>query len=267
MFRITRHLQQIADRGSLTPQVSSLLIDAPVHAAVEEVLPRTSSRWPISAEFGRVLARIVAGCGARNVLEFGAGASSIVLARALSVAGGGQLTSIEQMPQWCSKEWSVVERVTNVDSQMIVAQPRSTISRLGLTSQFTGAKDALLRRGQYDLVVIDAPQWFFGREGALPLVHASLAAGAWIVLDDAARHAEQTTLLRWLRTYDGLRLVLFEPSLGKGIAVMRFSGERRARLDLATFVSAFPQFVKLLGVRRELQRHAQARRPSANVTC
>jgi predicted O-methyltransferase YrrM len=50
-----------------------------------------------------------------NILEFGAGSSSLVLATALSAAGGGKLTSVEQNPQWCIEKWAIVKQKENVD--------------------------------------------------------------------------------------------------------------------------------------------------------
>jgi len=206
--------------------------ESPLSPSIEEVIPDGSNRWAISPQLARFLARAITGRDLRSVLEFGAGGSSLVLARALSSIGGGTLTSVEQWPEWCKEPWARVEQTPNVDARLVAAQPRLALSRVGLTYAFRSARAAIASRRPYDLVVVDAPPRFYGRDGALPLSYAHLVPGAWVVLDDARRAAEQWTLFRWLRTYPGLRLMHFDAAFGgRGLAVLRYTGERTQRVD------------------------------------
>ena len=78
-------------------QISQLVHRPATYPQIEEILAdRASNIWSISDDLARLLARIVNELGLGNVLEFGAGQSSLVLATALSVRSGGQLTSVEQ---------------------------------------------------------------------------------------------------------------------------------------------------------------------------
>lgn len=185
------------------------------------------------------------------MLEFGAGASSVVLASALSRHGGGKLTSIEQMPDWCAREWRHARGFSRVDIRMIVASPRQCVSHLGLTAMFQDARQALEERSPFDLVLIDAPQWYYGRDGALPLVHRLLAPGAWLVLDDAGRPAERQTIGRWLRTYPDLKLAAFDPAYGRnGVAVFRLTGGSGPRICPSSVIETLRESIRLFGVRR-----------------
>ena len=57
-----------------------------------------------------------------------------------------------------------------------------------------------------------------------------LAPGAVIVLADAARIEEQTTIKRWLRTYPGLEVVIEDKETGRGIAVLLHDGRKGRRV-------------------------------------
>jgi hypothetical protein len=103
----------------------------------------------------------------------------------------------------------------------------------GLVRVYAGLDSALRDRGPYDLVVIDAPRWRDGREGALHAALPHLRPDARIVLDDAGRAAEKWVLRRWLAACPSLRLELYEPhGPHHGVAVLRLAG--RAQLARST---------------------------------
>lgn len=212
------------------PQVERAWRRPAVLASVEAVLPPNSNkRWRIHPTLGRFLATAVTELERRNVLEFGAGSSSLVLAWALSEAGGGRLTSVEPLPEYSAKQWEVVQNIAGVDAQMVVAEPRFVLDRRGAHHDFRQAAPALEARAPFDLVLVDAPPRFFGRDGSLHLAFPHLTPGALVVLDDAKRAGERWTVRRWLAIYPGLRLVHFDVSTGHGVAVLRFSGDRTER--------------------------------------
>jgi predicted O-methyltransferase YrrM len=233
-------------------QIIELLQSSAVDASIEAILPDGSNRWAISPQLGRFLANLVSRFTLRNVLEFGAGSSSLVLAQALSISGSGRLTSIEHMPEWCAEKWAAVGRISNVDAHLIVAAPRFTVSRRGFYHIFSAALRELASRGPFDLVLIDAPQYFYGRDGSLHAALPHLAQNALIVLDDAARSGERWTLWRWLRIYSGLRLVVYDSAFGgKGVAVLRYSGDQSAKIDPQSLLTSAYQAARAWKKRRE----------------
>ena len=223
--------------------------------SVEEVLPDGSSPWPISRELGRLLFNILSGSQRHNVLEIGAGSSSLVIARTLELQGGGRLTSIEQNPKWCAEPWAEVKRTRDVDAEMIVAQPRPMLTRFGPVYGFAAAARSIAARGPFDFVLVDAPQAYFGRDGALPLVRPHLSDGALIVLDDAGREMERWTLFRWLRSYPAsLRLVSFDAAFGeRGVAILQYDARRDRHLDLSSLYTGTIHTARLLLERRRTQ--------------
>jgi predicted O-methyltransferase YrrM len=248
----------VAQHVEAHPEIDCLFSRMHLPLPIEKLLPDNRSPWPISAELGRFLYRAVIHFGAERILEFGAGASSLILAHGLASKGGGRLTSIEQMPSWCEQVWTQVKQVGGVDAVMLEAQPRFRLSWNGVGFIFAAVREEIGARGPYDLVFVDAPQAFYGRDGALPLIFSCLRKDAWIVLDDAGRPGEQITLLRWLRSYPGLRLVHFDSSFGMGVALLRFTGDRRRRVDVWSFTASLRSARQLQRFRARMQNTATA---------
>ena len=234
-------------------RLSRLFNDNSIFHEVEEVLPDGSNPWPISAGLGRFLARAIVKLECRNVLEFGAGSSSLVLARALSLVGGGQLTSVEQDPEWCRDIFREVKKIKNVHSHLVGSKLRFKMTRQGFYHSYDRAAQVVAERGPYDLVLIDGPQTFYGRDGGLHLAYQHLAPNALIVLDDAKRRGEQWTIQRWLQTYPGLSLAIFDPIFSdKGLAVFINNGNQGQLVSLNSLFTSGCFALKNWYYRRQL---------------
>lgn len=206
---------------------------------LSRVLPSGEDLYEIAPHLGRLLANLVLQDGRRRVLEFGAGASSEVLATALAATGGGMLTSIETDPAWCRDRWSAVE-ATGADAVLVPATLRFAISSFGAYFAQPAAMAAVRERGPFDLVIIDAPDGRHGRTGTLHQVAPWLARGALVVVDDAARPLIQGMLTGWLRIYRGLTLLGQDVSFGgRGVAVLRWDGGTAAFSVRSWLTSAY----------------------------
>lgn len=204
--------------------------DSSGDADIEAIFPPGENGWAISKPLGLFLARAVLQLERRSVLEFGAGCSSRVLATALARAGGGRLTSVEHQPEFSRDAWKQVEQIDSVDSCLIVTDLRLKASRHGLMYGYPGATRRLAARAPYDFLVIDAPPGAYGRDAPLYQVYSMLMDDAIVVLDDAARGAERTTVRRWLETFPGLRLVALDDMVShRGTAVLVHSGDKRRK--------------------------------------
>lgn len=212
-------------------------LDLSLPEAITGVLPDDSSIYPITRTLGSLLARLVMAGGVQNVLELGAGASSVVLAQALRASGGGKLTSIEQDPSWCRDQWAAVTDTPGVDAHLEVAQPIFRFTGPFPCHVYATAQQTVAERGPYDLIFADAPQRYYGRDGTLPLVAGSLRPGALIVLDDAGRREEGSAIGRWLLTYVGLELVVYDPTFGRrGVAILRAKRPLTQRYSVRSWV-------------------------------
>ena len=244
------------------PRIDRLLLGGHESSRLQAALPAPNDPWAITPELATFLFRLVVECRLRRVLEFGAGSSSIVLAAALAEGDGGLLTSVEQNPEWCAERWKPVRAQTTVDSLLISSQPVLDHGKGGVFHVFRSAATPVLARAPYDLALIDAPQYFYGRDGALHLAYPHLAVGAFIVLDDAGRSAERWAVRRWLRTYPGLELRVHAPLFGgKGIAVLQVVQPLHPRLDALTLVSSAYHAAECWFKRRRRRRRGRGTAP------
>lgn len=150
------------------------------------------------------------------VVELGSGASSLVIARALAMHGGGRLTSFDQ-------------------HRAFVDAMGGWLDEYGLTADFHHAP--LRSRSAHwpglwyalphvppsiDLLVIDGPPWAvhpFARGMAESLFN-QLSENGTIMLDDAARPGERIVAHRWRRRWPAIRFT-FEDGGAKGLLLGR----------------------------------------------
>lgn len=215
-------------------ELGALLYDPAVPEAVARVLPDDSSEWPLPSRTAAFLARLIRRYDLRRVLEFGAGTSSVVLAHALAERGG-MLTSLERSPEWCTAQWAAIGQLQSIDARLVPSGLVFRSFRGGAAWCYERAPATLAERGPFDLVLVDAPQSWIGRGGAVHSSLGHLAKGALIVVDDAGREGERNLVGGWLRAYPGLRLAAFDPGFGRlGVAVLTYDGNRTVRWDALT---------------------------------
>ena len=191
--------------------------------------------WTITDQTARLATLLVEAFGCSSVLEFGAGRSSLVMATALEARGGGRLTSVEHQPQFAEQAWARLPEFASVDALLVRAGLARRLSKHGLLHEYTGIHDALDARAPFDFVFVDGPPGHFGRDSTLLAAAPYLSPGCVVLLDDAARAAEQTAVRRWERALEVERI--FESaSLGRGVMVLRVTRPGPPRFSPRTFL-------------------------------
>ncbi|MDT9598099.1 class I SAM-dependent methyltransferase [Sphingosinicella rhizophila] len=135
------------------------------------------------------------------VVEFGAGASTLILARALQQAGGGTLISFDQHQDFvdATRDW-LLEHGLEADLRAVPLRP-SPGDWPGLWYDHGPLPRDI------DLMLIDGPPWTihpFTRGGASCLFD-HIAPGGTIILDDAARPGERIVARRWGKAWPDFR--------------------------------------------------------------
>ncbi|MDQ3632483.1 MAG: class I SAM-dependent methyltransferase [Actinomycetota bacterium] len=129
-----------------------------------------------------------------QVVECGAGVSTLVLARLLAQRGSGRLTALEHDPGWA-------ERV----EELLVREGLTDVARVVL-APLEGGWYAPAGVGQLpeaiDLLIVDGPpadraETAEARHPALGALEPRLSADAFVILDDIGRDGEQQVLARW----------------------------------------------------------------------
>ena len=127
------------------------------------------------------------------VVEFGSGASTLILARALQKAGGGTLISFEQHGDFvrATGDW-LREHGLEADMRAVKLAPAPG-GWPGLWYDHGPLPDAI------DMMLIDGPPWTIHpmTRGAASTLFDNIAPGGTIFLDDAARLGERLVARRW----------------------------------------------------------------------
>ena len=163
----------------------------------EAALPNLGS-WKADAGFLTLVAETILAQKPPSVVELGCGATSLVAARALALAGGGDLVGFDQHEDY-------------------VASVRSWLSGYGLDASLFAAPltrtDADWPGRWYDLadraperiglLIVDGPPWAvhpFVR-GAAETLFPRLSPGGLVLLDDADRPGERVIAARWRKRW------------------------------------------------------------------
>ncbi|TFI58028.1 class I SAM-dependent methyltransferase [Sphingomonas parva] len=127
------------------------------------------------------------------VVEFGTGASTLVIAKALQKAGGGTLISFEQHEDFvdATRKW-LADYGLEADLRAVPLAP-SPDGWPGLWY----AHGRLPRN--IDMMLVDGPPWTIHplTRGAASSLFDNIAPGGTIFLDDAARPGERVVARRW----------------------------------------------------------------------
>lgn len=160
-----------------------------------DALPHLGS-WKADTALLTLLADHIERARPQLVVEFGTGASTLVIARALSLAGGGRHIAFDQHADYveATRRW-LAEHGHKADLREAALVPPK-----GWPGLWYDHGD--LPRG-IDLLVIDGPPWTIHplTRGAAESLFDRITPGGTIVLDDAARPGERLVTRRWRRNW------------------------------------------------------------------
>jgi predicted O-methyltransferase YrrM len=163
-------------------------------------LPRTAlphlGSWKADVGFLTQLADDIIRLCPDTVVEFGMGASTLIIAAALRKAGGGALISFDQHADFvaATRRW-LAEHGLAADLRTAALVPAAKWP--GLWYRHGDLPE------QIDLLVIDGPPWTIHpfTRGSADGLFDRIAPGGQIMLDDAARPGERMIARRWRRDW------------------------------------------------------------------
>lgn len=212
---------------------------------LELLISNSPGGWSIDKQVAKLLVSLLLERKLTRVIEFGAGYSTLIFKYFFEESGRPyKLISVEQNADW----FKVPEPLTNLFSKfsipLVIAPVSFKIGYLGIYAQYE-LKDEKEVPDGIELQVVDGPQFYFGREGALDFTWKKLIPGALILMDDAERYGEQCVIYKWLQVYQGLELVYFNEKFGdKGLAILRVGSTLKKRFSLPVYVFGLYQGIK-----------------------
>ncbi|GGD48430.1 class I SAM-dependent methyltransferase [Erythrobacter arachoides] len=166
----------------------------------DDALPNLGS-WKADTGFLHRIVDAVEELRPQVVVELGAGASTLVCARALALNGGGQLYSFDQHAGFvdATRNWL---REEGASARLQHAPLRAEIP--GWSGTWYDLPEV---PAQIDLLIIDGPPWTVHPtiRGAAESLFDRLSPGAIVLLDDAARPGERIVARRWRSNWPQMR--------------------------------------------------------------
>lgn len=153
----------------------------------------------------------------KRVLEFGSGASTVLIARALrQLDVQGRLTSLDHLDGWYQRTRDQL-RATGLEE--VARVHHSPLERrAGLEVPWYDVSALPEDDAPYDLVLVDGPEGGSGeplaRLGGFLSVRERLAPGAVILLDDGLRRGEREIVRRWQQAEPNLRTSFHKSETG-----------------------------------------------------
>jgi predicted O-methyltransferase YrrM len=161
-----------------------------------DALPHLGS-WKADAYFLTRIVDVIEQLRPRTVVELGCGATSLVIARALQLNGGGRLTSYDQHGEFVDKtaQWL---KDNGVAARILLAPLEPSPSEW--SSQWYALSTV---PDTIDLLVIDGPHWALNPfvRGRAEVLFDRIPRGGMILLDDAARPGERVVASRWRKRW------------------------------------------------------------------
>lgn len=174
-----------------------------------DALPHLGS-WKADTYFLTRIVDAIERIRPRQVVEIGCGATSLIIARALELHGGGRLVSFDQNSEFVDRttQWLADHGLrADIRTARLVLQPDSWSSSW---YELGDVPDTI------DLLVIDGPHWALNPfvRGRAEVLFDRIPKGGMVLLDDAARPGERVVALRWKKTWPRFRFKLLPGPAG-----------------------------------------------------
>lgn len=208
--------------GNLYNQIESLLS---IYNAIGQMnFPLPGFRyWTISPDSMKIIISHIIKVKPKFILEFGSGASSVIIGYCLKNLNHGKLLSIDHNPDLSADKEDEIKNHGLQEFVEIIYAPLKVYNFDG-KDYLWYSKEFATSMDKVDLMIIDGPPAFIqknSRYPALRLMKDYLSDDATIFLDDAGRPGEKEIVTMWLDENKELKSKLIDTE--EGLAVLYFS--------------------------------------------
>jgi len=178
--------------------------------------------WALSPDSCKFLGYLVGSLRVKNILEFGSGYSSSIIAHELQNTDKGFLHSIDNSTNWSmkAKNFALENQLSHkiafhVFRLSLKAYPRIAYIFYDIDDRFYDACPI------YDLVVIDGPSHAVGRDGALYEIFPKVKVGGYFLVDDSRADHMRTVIKKWSLSFPLSISVRHFYEIGNGVTIIR----------------------------------------------
>jgi len=182
-------------------------------------------RWAVSPDFARILVDVILERTPGLVVELGSGVSTLLCAYCLEKNGVGAIVSVEHEDEFVRATTENIRKHRLDQFARVVHAPLRDITLRNRIYKWYD-KDLVLPKiasQKVDVLIVDGPPAKTGDEArypAVPVLFDLLADQAIVLVDDAGRQEERTTVRRWVRKFPILNLEYLRWT-EKGTAILK----------------------------------------------
>jgi hypothetical protein len=178
--------------------------------------------WALNLESCKFLGNLVSSLSVENILEFGSGYSSTIIAHELTKVKTGFLYSIDNSTTWSmkAKHFASQNHLSHkVDFHVFKLSLRFYPK---IAYMFYDIDDSFYDLCSiYDLVVIDGPSQDIGRDGALYEIFSKVKVGGYFFVDDSRADHMRTVIKRWSLSFPTSVSIRNFYEIGNGITIIK----------------------------------------------
>lgn len=213
--------QTIKSSDNVISQTEALLA---LHAELQPTRALPKSRgWAASPDLLAQLVRLTHERRPMTILECSSGFSTLVLAACVRNMGKGRVLSLENDPVFAEKTRELLRVHGLSEWATVIDAPLVPLTLEGWEGKWYRTSD--LPSGlSVDMLVVDGPPHDtskLARFPAVPVLAKFFSASAVVVMDDAFREGESTSIDRWLGSSSKLQRVHAD-ACEKGCAILEY---------------------------------------------
>ena len=178
--------------------------------------------WALNLESCKFLGNFVSSLRVDNILEFGSGYSSTIIAHELTKAKTGFLYSIDNSTNWSmkAKHFAAQKHLSHkVDFHVFKLSlkfyPKIAYIFYDIDDRFYKVCSL------YDLVVIDGPSHNIGRDGALYEIFSKVKVGGFFFVDDSRSDHMNSVIKKWSLSFPTSVSIRNFYEIGNGITIIK----------------------------------------------
>lgn len=187
----------------------------------------TITSWSVALELGCWLYDTIIKRRPSVIVEYGSGLSTLIMAIALSRAGGGKLIAVEHDEEYYKKTRDLLKNAGLFDRVELLLCPLVEIEINGASYKWYSLTETTLENyvveSEVDLLFVDGPPAATGPNARFPAYHVTkkfLSNDALIVLDDADRADEAAIVNQWIEESNGTLVAQHALSVRHGAVLL-----------------------------------------------
>jgi len=178
--------------------------------------------WGLAVDSCKFVGQLIRTLRPKRVLEFGSGWSTMVIASELCSINGAQLYSVDHQAAFQAITKNKIDESGLAQWVTFYRFPIRPGWYAGKCLLFYRVPHALRTQiADLDLVLVDGPPYYWGREMAFYTVFAHLKIGGLVLLDDVTRSEEKRNIQEWLRYYGPALEYMYIEGLRTGLAIFK----------------------------------------------